>query len=68
MLDPEFEKLLREGYEFRGNHIRILEFLGGKEASAEEIEARWRRGFELRIGREGAGGSLTLPTAATWAE
>jgi len=37
MLDPEFEKLLREGYEFRGNHIRILEFLGGKEASAEEI-------------------------------
>lgn len=37
MLDPEFEKLLREGYGFRGNHIRILGFLGGKEATAEEI-------------------------------
>ena len=37
MIDPEFEKLLRKGYGFRGNHIRILGYLGGKEASAEEI-------------------------------
>ena len=37
MISPEFEHLLRDGYSFRGNHIRIINFLGGKEVTAENI-------------------------------
>jgi len=46
-MDAEFEKLLRQGYGLRDNHIRIMDFLAGREASAEAI---WR-GTKVPRGR-----------------